>query len=439
MQFFHPLPFPAKLSKVLTSVMATSEQMSPFQHDSLPSASDHIRLLEIIDLDETQDIPICCRLSTFAAKSAPSYCAISYTWGDPDNTVFIKVNGRRMQVRQNCEYVLKQAKWYSDSKRFHAGRHRYFWCDAICINQASSNEKSSQVAKMGEIYERAKCILCCVGKHSDGSEDVVAMLQSRSPFLKAAILSRKVSRIGHLFPGISTIASIKAFHSFQRVCRQRWTRSFDKPSPSGRSKPGPRSPFSPTPASQRRYEKMKHKPSFIDPLISFATRPYFQRAWIYQELCYGSDIILCCGSDRASLFPLRELIEFADSVTDFSRLGSLDSTYGVEIEVAKKLVEVGITKTKVSGWPEGWLARHLSRVSQLECSDDRDRVYSFVSLIPWAEGTTPIYVSIYFDAFISALATGITQIPKYPNTYVPGPLNRNCVNPYLSASYFLGP
>ena len=50
------------------------------------------------------------------------YHAISYVWGSPNDTVTILVNDKKMEVRRNCEYALKQSAWYGDA--------HYIWCDA---------------------------------------------------------------------------------------------------------------------------------------------------------------------------------------------------------------------------------------------------------------------------------------------------------------------
>lgn len=364
--------------------MPASKQSSVFCHDSLPAASSHFRLLEITNIDDSRANEVCCRLRTFALENAPSYCAVSYTWGDSDDTTYILVDGKRMEVRQNCEYVLKQAKWYSNGRRAPT-RRRYFWCDAICINQADNNEKAFQVAMMGDIYKRAERVLCCVGEHDLDSERIMSMLQSKSPFLKAAVASRRLPGRLPMFWKIS--------YKFHMACLRYWTRGFDEGPATPQKKPGPRT-NTPFRRDEAFWVKIAHKPTYIDPLVAFITRPYFTRVWVYQELCLGSDVILCCGKDRASLVPLRELLKHAEGLTNWDSFmfSSRNHTYSPSLEFAAKLVEAGVTKTYVSGWAEGWLVRHLARVSRLDCSDDRDRVYGFLSLVPWSESSTPIFV-----------------------------------------------
>ncbi|KAJ0123789.1 hypothetical protein J7T55_012258 [Diaporthe amygdali] len=126
-----------------TSDPSSSPAIENFQHEPLPDPATHIRLLEITSVDEIRDLPVHCKLTTWPVETAPLYTAISYTWGDPRQLTSVLVNGRPMEVRCNCEYVLKQAWWRKGNV--------YVWVDAICINQADNDEKSSQVAMMGAV------------------------------------------------------------------------------------------------------------------------------------------------------------------------------------------------------------------------------------------------------------------------------------------------
>jgi hypothetical protein len=63
-----------------------------FEHDPLPDSTTHVRLLRIKRGDFKQHVE--CELSTRPIEGAPPYYAISYTWGDPDLTAEITLNGK---------------------------------------------------------------------------------------------------------------------------------------------------------------------------------------------------------------------------------------------------------------------------------------------------------------------------------------------------------
>ncbi|KAF2692070.1 hypothetical protein K458DRAFT_252864, partial [Lentithecium fluviatile CBS 122367] len=100
--------------------------------------------------------PIVCALETVCRKAEPRYIAVSYTWGDANQVKTIYVNGKPLEVRQNCFFTLWQLRV-----------HRFdlpVWIDSICIDQSNNHEKSSQVRLMGLIYARAELTASCIGE-----------------------------------------------------------------------------------------------------------------------------------------------------------------------------------------------------------------------------------------------------------------------------------
>ncbi|KAL7623197.1 hypothetical protein AAE478_006878 [Parahypoxylon ruwenzoriense] len=78
---------------------------SNFQYDPLPNSKIFIRLLEIQQLGESE---VVCHLSTWPMEQLPTYHAVSYTWGDSAYTSLIRVNGKLMEIRQNCAATFRR-------------------------------------------------------------------------------------------------------------------------------------------------------------------------------------------------------------------------------------------------------------------------------------------------------------------------------------------
>lgn len=166
--------------------MAEAMAFVAFEHTPLPDPQTHIRLLKVINGHIGQ--PAKCELTTWPLESLPPYYAISYTWGEPSDTTNIEINDKRMVVRRNCEYVLQQA--------FAEDAAAYLWVDAICIDQENLQEKSYQVAMMGDMYQRAARVLACIGPHADDSDFLMGILASRKAFLsELKISTRRVKRV----------------------------------------------------------------------------------------------------------------------------------------------------------------------------------------------------------------------------------------------------
>lgn len=113
----------------------TGGNTSAFTHSPLLDDRRYIRLLTInnLDLDKTRPTTVSCDLTTWPIAEAPEYLAISYTWGNEKHLATILVNGKQIRVRQNCEYALRQAKWYNGPRR---PQRLHYWVDAICIKDS---------------------------------------------------------------------------------------------------------------------------------------------------------------------------------------------------------------------------------------------------------------------------------------------------------------
>ncbi|RYP02352.1 hypothetical protein DL764_005834 [Monosporascus ibericus] len=113
--------------------------------------------------------PVHLTLETYNDDGCPEYETTSYMWGgeNADNEFCCPVYvGRFWDVMfhtRNCHAMLK----YLRPKR----GIRLVWTDAVCINQKDTEERESQVAKMGEIYRRSTRAVVYLGAdiiHDDG-------------------------------------------------------------------------------------------------------------------------------------------------------------------------------------------------------------------------------------------------------------------------------
>ncbi|KAI8943339.1 hypothetical protein NX059_001356 [Plenodomus lindquistii] len=134
----------------------------------LPNKDTNARIeCELIDyvLDETEDQHL--------------YEALSYTWGDPNDTVSIVLDSRPFEVTHNLHAALRRLR----NHRF----DRILWVDAICINQQDDTEKEGQIQFMAEVYAQASCVLVWLGEgDDDGNETTLSVLE----------LLRKIARDG---------------------------------------------------------------------------------------------------------------------------------------------------------------------------------------------------------------------------------------------------
>ena len=216
--------------------------LDDYQYTLMKDPASHIRLLEIGA--DASDGLIRWALTTFEVNKAPLYHAISYTWGPERPIEKIALDDRTMNVRKNCADVLRQLAQLRTC--------RYYWLDALCINQANLEEKSAQVAIMGSIFEKASHVLICPGQHGEEGEYVVRTILSQ---LKGNLWDDRVHVADA--PDIDP-AVLDGLHV-----------------PSG-----------------------VDATCFADALAALTSRPYFRRAWVVQELNLAREASICFGKLR---------------------------------------------------------------------------------------------------------------------------------------------
>jgi hypothetical protein len=102
--------------------------MAPQIYQELSVDDLEIRLLTILPSADFV-APIKCRVhaTVLAVTPSPKYKALSYVWGDPNNTLEISVNGAIRQVTTNLASALRYIRDTEEEV--------VLWADAICINQ----------------------------------------------------------------------------------------------------------------------------------------------------------------------------------------------------------------------------------------------------------------------------------------------------------------
>lgn len=308
---------------------------SPYQYQPFRSPATQIRLLEllpsrgvircrlnVIDLDEAQGIyePI-------------SYCWKAYTrnrwWGvtykeKKQKTFRIRVGGADFYISESLRAALRQLRLKTGV--------RLLWADAICINQADDNEKSAQVAMMGDIYRRGKQTVVWLGD---------ANCWTGSGFRYLKLVSSQVSEASDS-PGL---------------CDQ----PEDEPDYS-REGEGAKEP------------RMRHLrlvwASFQDTLShlslrSVLCRPYFERAWIIQEVVLSGRAVVMCGKHEITGSNMcNGLYALKGSSFSPGQTALIEESFG-DLQSNRELY---------------CLDTIISKLSYTKASDPRDKLYSALGL-----------------------------------------------------------
>lgn len=113
---------------------------------------------------ETDRVECCLAdYSLSGTQKSHQYEALSYVWGNPNDTQSILVNGHDFQVTQSLYTALLHIR---DDQLV-----RRLWVDAICINQNDDDEKASQIPLMRDIYGYAYRVLVWLGDVADNNDE----------------------------------------------------------------------------------------------------------------------------------------------------------------------------------------------------------------------------------------------------------------------------
>jgi hypothetical protein len=112
--------------------------------------------------------PLECDLIRTSLANPSRYEKLSYTWGSPELVSQILVNDHELHIHGSLDVALRHLR-LKDSPRT-------LWTDAICINQANTSERSSQVAMMSQVYESVGAVLVWLGLASEDSHLAVDLL-----------------------------------------------------------------------------------------------------------------------------------------------------------------------------------------------------------------------------------------------------------------------
>ncbi|KAK6440996.1 hypothetical protein LTR95_002779 [Oleoguttula sp. CCFEE 5521] len=344
-----------------------------------PLQDGHARLLILKQRqDKYEEIVFDMLQVPFAALGSKPYKyeALSYHWGPGDATKTIRFNNEDIQLRladikvTNLAQAAALAKTYLNQRvrvkpdlyaaLYHLRSWKHdikIWVDAICIHQVDREEKEKQVARMSEIYSKAKRVLIWLGPSDDQTRRAMRFLNTELTNL---------DRINDL---VASDISLQAWRDLIHLMRREW----------------------------------------------------FSRRWVIQELAFAQDATVHCGSDEIHWRFFRDGISIFSDQYDKIRKGSelsadLYQDYvargAVEALPAQKLVDsinivFDIQEMRGGRMPQPvhGLEYLVSALSTYETSDPRDTINAFRNI---AKET-------YISATPSTIAGTSLEAPPEPD------------------------
>lgn len=200
-----------------------------------------------------------CTMETVSLLDRPPFVALSYTWGDPTLNKTIQVNGQTFNITTSLSDALGYLRRSEESVTL--------WADAICINQQDLAEKREQVPLMRLIYERAITVIAWLGHAADDSDKVMAAFNDiGKQAIEAGILNTHGKEFQKIFHGLGGMDLNPEQQAIKDSCNAL------------SDKVGLDFPF----------RAFGH----------FASRRYWQRVWIIQEVSVAREVTVMCGVEQ---------------------------------------------------------------------------------------------------------------------------------------------
>ncbi|KAM0322258.1 hypothetical protein ACHAQA_009546 [Verticillium albo-atrum] len=124
-------------------------------------ALKHPRQIRVIRLQPgRREDPLAGTIQPVDLGQVP-YEALSYVWGPPNRTAQFHIKNSSIGITPSLHNALRdlRGRWTA----------RTVWADGLSINQDDLDERSQQVALMGEIYRNATRVVTYVGPEEDDS------------------------------------------------------------------------------------------------------------------------------------------------------------------------------------------------------------------------------------------------------------------------------
>ncbi|KAI1755452.1 heterokaryon incompatibility protein-domain-containing protein [Xylaria castorea] len=225
-----------------------------------------IRLVTLLPGSITSRVQ--CKLSYHTLDEGPRYDALSYCWGDPKATQPITLDGHPLNVTAELERALRHLRVLDEN--------RTLWIDALCINQNDAIERNHQVADMFHIYQTAQRVRIWIGRESEEYDSNFGKKlksylaryweDSKQPTQRCNL------RIG--FKHSSHWNALKLIELFGKPSRGDIYDTYDDMGSS--------------------LEHPSVQQAWCD-LAILASRPYWARVWIQQEIVRQTNVIVHCG------------------------------------------------------------------------------------------------------------------------------------------------
>ncbi|KAB5528990.1 heterokaryon incompatibility protein-domain-containing protein [Coniochaeta sp. 2T2.1] len=329
--------------------MINDDELAPFSHPRI-DAADQIRLMTLLPPkrnpgpDSMESLR--CTITPHTLATAPPFEALSYTWGGIHRHLPISVVSKGSGGEKTEEALFATPQLLMALRRLRATTPRVLWVDQLCIDQDNVAEKGPQIQLMGEIYRRAERVVIWLG------EDEIDRMYKESDGQHIADLVTALGNVaeagtqGSLMEASSLVNFDHSYHYETPELRR------------GRA------------------------------VCNMLLRPWFRRAWVFQEAALGRELVVQFGRRQYEFEPLLRMLRAVGSVGNKRRACDLPPTLdartgGYEmigiIQRTRLQIRAGTGPGGLAGHRETFLSKLLQVLRRVECYDQRDLIFAFLA------------------------------------------------------------
>jgi hypothetical protein len=300
------------------------------------------------------------------------YSALSYAWGDPTPQRQILVDGHSRMIADNLWQFLRQAK--TKSLMFSG----WLWIDALSIDQTDPEERRHQVGIMSKIFLNADQVVAWLGQSYDNSDATMTALSMNPPYPIESVFNHTTrdeycstwnshaSEVERLRRTLDlqtlygeTASAAPSWDEVALAITKYWAQSS-----------GSCADFDERLKEQEKEKQERYFTVLSKSIVGLCQRPYWKRLWVFQELRHAASIQLMCGG---MIIPWEAFSNIWHLMAKLRALND-DAEEKLRRSLATRMVTLRANRMRSSLW------NLLQETKDLDCADNRDRVYALLSV-----------------------------------------------------------
>jgi hypothetical protein len=322
----------------------SSVSFAPYIYTPLRTPTS-IRLIQLLPGKENS--PLQCNIIQSRRKRIKAlYEALSYAWGEANFTQRLSEAGTNtfISITESLHEALQALRDEKSS--------RWLWVDAVCIAQGNIQEKNHQVRQMANIFREAESVIVWTGKDD--------YLDTFKKLMDVGRSCQKAIETGYASDTKGCIENEEVYMALRRCDFNRLEDIFD--------------------------------------------RPWFSRVWTVQEFVLAKQSFIHVGRTNMAC-PLFSLAvrACADYIFKFHDRKFYPGTYRIQRLIQFRDVYknglscVHYNTQNYSQQKESRLWQCLNVLDRRQCSNEQDKFYSVLGLLPNHLGVSPNYDLPLFD------------------------------------------